>query len=253
MRSNVCFALTLLTMLCGCDARLASSLSEAEANEVVAALDTHGIGAEKSASSGSGEAAGFDVAVSRGDLAEALSVLTSRGLPRREEPGIAETYREPSLVPTPTEERARYLSALGGEIARSLERVEGVVDARVHVAVPDTSDMPLDAPPPSPRASVLISTTSRARITDAEVVRLVGGSIEGIDANAIAVVRVRVSEPSQRSHLANVGPFRVAAGSASVLRIALVASLAVHALMAAALFVVARRTRPIVTDAVETT
>src|SRR5690349_10882542 len=155
MRTHLVFVSLIALLTSACDARLASSLTEAQANELVAALDSHGIGAEKSASSGSGQEAAFDVAVQRGELAEALTVLEARGLPRREEPGIAETYREPALVPTPTEERARYLSALSGEIAQSLERVEGVVDARVHVAVPDTSNVPLDVAAPTPRASVL--------------------------------------------------------------------------------------------------
>lgn len=244
MRACVLTEIVLIAFLAaGCDARLASGLTERQANELVAALDAHGIGADKSVAAGVSEVATFDVAVAQGELAEALRLLESRGLPRRAEPGIAETYSEPSLVPTPTEERARYLSALGGEIAQSLERVEGVVDARVHVAVPDTSSLPLDAPIPGPRASVLLSTTSRARITDGEVARLVGGSIEGIDAGSIAVVRVRVSEPRTRSHLASVGPFRVASSSAMPLRLALLVSLVVHALMAVALFVVVRRAR----------
>lgn len=246
MRCPVLPALFLFS-LTACEARVATGLDEDQANEVVAALDGAGIGADKAPSAGAGgQTATFDVSVGRAELADALTLLAARGLPRREEPGVAETYGEPSLVPTPTEERARYLAALGGEIARSLERVEGVVDARVHVALPDTSSLPLDAAPPAPRASVLLSTTSRARITDVDVSRLVAGSIEGIEPGAIAVVRVRVSEPAVRSALATVGPFRVAASSAAPLRVALVVALALHAALAAALFVFVRRARTLV-------
>ena len=50
---------------------------------------------------------------------------------RPRQDGFGEIFGKGSLVPTPTEERALYVEALSGELARTLESVEGVTSARV--------------------------------------------------------------------------------------------------------------------------
>src|SRR5690606_28919827 len=106
---------------------------------------------EPGASSG-----GYRVLVASDEVAAALSVLRAEELPRAPEPGLHDVFGRASLVPTATEERARLTAALGGELARSVESIDGVLDARVHVALPDASELPLDVAPPRPRASVLV-------------------------------------------------------------------------------------------------
>ena len=57
---------------------------------------------------------------------------------------LERTFAQASLVPTATEERVRAAQALSGELSRSLERLEGVLDARVHLSLPDAREAPLD-------------------------------------------------------------------------------------------------------------
>ena len=71
-----------------------------------------------------------------GDASRAQRLLSERELPRPRPPGFGEVFGKGSLVPTPTEEHALYLHALAGELARSLEAIDGVVGARVHLGLP---------------------------------------------------------------------------------------------------------------------
>ena len=137
---------------CGCQAELAGGLSENDANAMIVALDRAGISASKHAEAGS-EPPAYVVSVGPDDVADALAVVRAEGLPRAIEPGVVEVFGEGSLVPTPTEERARFMAATSGEIARSIEAIDGVLDARVHVAVPDTSSFSLVAPRVSSRTA----------------------------------------------------------------------------------------------------
>src|SRR4029079_8098004 len=91
------------------------------------------------------------------DAVRALELLRAAGLPRGQRTGFAEVYGQPSLVPTATEERARYVEALSGEIERTLETVDGVVSARVHLVLEESD--PLDGKSRVPaQAAVLLKT-----------------------------------------------------------------------------------------------
>lgn len=232
---------SLACVLAGCSARVAGGLDESRANEAVAALEERGIASEKRAE-GTGAEVRFAVEVARGDLGEALRVLDSSSLPRHPDPGISETYAEPSLVPSPTEDRARYHAAVAGELARTLERIDGVVEARVHVASPPQDELALDAEPAPARAAVLV-TTRRGRAIDASAVRaLVVGAVDGLAPDSVNVVLVPArSLPSRGSRYARVGPFRVSPSSASLLGVTLAASFLTHIGLASALLVVLRR------------
>ncbi|AKF07597.1 hypothetical protein [Sandaracinus amylolyticus] len=218
-RARLCFALAAL--LAGCRAEIERGLPEAQANEVLVALDEHGIHAVKEPERGEGS---FAILVSGDDVASALAVLRAEELPRAPDPGLHDLFGTASLVPTATEERARLTAALGGELARTIEAIDGVLDARVHVALPDASELPLDAPPPRPRASVLIRHRgARAPYDDAAIQRLVAGAIQGMDPGDVAVVGVAAPEPATPAgaHLASLGPIAVARGSIGTLKLVL--------------------------------
>ncbi|HZH03946.1 MAG TPA: hypothetical protein VEY30_09190, partial [Myxococcaceae bacterium] len=123
-------ALSLLALM-GCRADVRHGLDERQANEVQSALQGRGIDAEKVAESGKKPV--WTVRVRREQAVDAVRVLADLGLPRQRPPGFSEVFGKGSLVPTPTEERALFLQALSGELAQTLEAVEGVISARVHL------------------------------------------------------------------------------------------------------------------------
>jgi type III secretion protein J len=237
--------LAVAVALAGCEATVASGLDEAQANAVVVALEGDGIGASKEASAGTSDEARFDVRVPADDVGHALVALSSAELPRDDEPGIAEVFGEGGLVPTATEERARYVSALGGELARSIEGIEGVLDARVHIALPEPRDFALDQEAPRPRASVLVKKrAAAAAIDETQVQSLVAFAVSGMQRDDVAVVIVEVPTPAaSQSTLTRIGPIAVTHGSAPILKGVLGGAFALDAILALALVFVWMRKR----------
>jgi type III secretion protein J len=228
----------LLLLLAACSTPIRHGLDEPAANEVLTALERAGIGAEKTRDDASGPTA-FVVRVSAGDAVRALDVLHAVGLPRGQRAGFAETYGQPSLVPTATEERARYLHALSGEIERTLETADGVVGARVHLVLEEADELG-DRPKAPAHAAVLLKTRG-STIKEAEVQKLVAGSVPGLAAASVAVVSTPAAEVPGAGSLAPVGPLRVTPGTKALLMTALIVALAVLALLAALLLFTARR------------
>jgi type III secretion protein J len=239
-------ALGVLIALGGaCSTNILHGIDERAANDAARALERAGIGAEKVAEDNTATAGGarFTLRVSSGDGARALDLLRALGLPREPRHGFSETYGQPSLIPTPSEERARYVDALAGEIERTLEGVDGVVSARVHLVLEEEDPLAVDAKPRAgARAAVLLTTLpGRTPIARQDVQRLVAGSVSGLDAAAVVVVAAAAAEPAGVTTLTAVGPLRVTPGSRALLVGALAAGLGLLALLAALLLVTARR------------
>ena len=231
-----------------CSTNILHGVDERAANDAARALERAGIGAEKVAEeaggAGNGTSARFSVRVARGEGARALDLLRALGLPREPRHGFSETYGQPSLIPTASEEHARYIDALAGEIERTLESVDGVVSARVHLVLEEADPLAVDGKPrAAARAAVLLATRpGTTPLAREDIQRLVAGSVAGLDAQAVAVVvtaapAATVDQPS----LAAVGPLRVTPGSRALLVGALAVGLGVLALLAALLLMTARR------------
>jgi type III secretion protein J len=184
-------AVAALIALAGCGRdEVVHGLDEGQANAVVVALDEAGIAAEKRRDDAGSEER-WAVAVPAGVAAHARRVLSERGLPRPRAPGFAEVFGEGSMVPTPTEERALYLHALAGELSRTVEAIDGVVAARVHLALPPHDPL-RPGPAAPPRAAVLVKASpgARGRIEPLTpgVRALVAGAVEGLDPATVSVV-----------------------------------------------------------------
>jgi type III secretory pathway lipoprotein EscJ len=186
----------------GCSTPIQHGLDETAANEVLTALERGGIEACKARDEVNSEA--FVISVPKVHAVRALQILQSLGLPRGRRAGFGEVYKQASLVPTPTEERARYLEALAGEIERTLQH---------------------------------------SRLREADVQKLVAGSVAGLSPEAVAVVVTPATEvPSQRAPaLASVGPLKMDPASRKLLVGILLAGLAIIATLAILLFLTARR------------
>ena len=225
----------------GCSAPIQQGLDETAANEMVTSLERGGIGASKNRD----DDGAFSVTVAKGDVLAAMELVRSLGLPRGPRSGLHEVYKQPSLVPTPTEERARYVDALTGEVARTLETVDGVVSARVHLVLPEIDPLAIDGKPRvAAQAAVLLKTrTKPLPIGEKDVQRLVAGSVPGLDPSAVAVVITPAAElvSGPGAGLVSFGPLRLSPGSRGIVVAAAACCVALLTLLASLVLVLSRR------------
>ncbi len=221
----------------GCNVPVAASLDEDDANRIVLALDRSNIDATKEVDPiAEGK---VRVVVARDDVARALSAMRDEELPRPRPQGVLDSMDKGALVPSQAAEHAQYVAGLAGDLERTLESVDGVLGARVHLNLAP-SDALRDGPPPKTTASVLIEHRgSTPPLTNDAVQKLVAGGVSGLALQDVSVVMVSRPAPAARGEmqLAHVGPIAVARGSVRALQatlaglVALVALLAFAALM----------------------
>lgn len=196
--------------LSGCGGEeLLHGLDEVQANEILVVLDEADLAAEKRREEGSDGQ--WTVSVGGRDAARARRILAERELPRPRPPGFGEVFGKGSMVPTPTEEHALYLHALAGELSRSVESIDGIVEARVHLGLPQPDPLrPGDRPPP--RGAVLVkcrpASCEAVRALEPGIRALVAGAADGLEEGAVSVViapgaaaRAAAAAPSRRSPL----------------------------------------------------
>ena len=185
--------LSAAAMLAGCDKEttLHSGLEEQQANLVMAALLDAGMSCHKAA----GEEGTWNVMVAEKRFAEAVNLLERMGLPRRARQGIGEVFKKTGMISSPGEERIRFMDALAQDIARTISMIDGVVDARVHVVLPENDPFARNALPSS--AAVAIRSRWDADISDLvpSVKGLVKNAIEGLAYEKIQVTIFKDEPP----------------------------------------------------------
>ncbi len=194
LRLGMLAALACL-LLAGCTgAPLYSDLDEQQANEVTAALQAAGIGASKAPSPSK---QGWEVRVGRNEFPQAMQVLYDRGLPRARYASMCEVFKKEGFASSAIEERARYQCSLEQEIAHTLSRIPGVVDARVHIALPERDPLGGDSKVSS--ASVMIFERPGADLSNAEtaIKVTVKDGVQGLDdVNKVTVKFIPMTAPT---------------------------------------------------------
>jgi len=193
--------LALLLTLSGCGGQeLYSRLSEREANEMVAMLLNAGLSAEKRKL----DEETFAVTTSGRFFAQAVELLHANGYPRDRFDNLGEVFKKEGFVSSPLEERARLIHALSQEIANTIASIDGVVMARVHLAVPERDPLNDDAKPSS--ASVFIKHRRDIDLSTniSQIKALVVNGVEGLPYDNVTVA-LFPSEPwpAPRDHPAS--------------------------------------------------
>jgi type III secretion protein J len=237
----LCLVPCLALGLGACAVPIEAGLDDAEANRVFVALDHASIEASKEPDPGA--EGKWRVSVAQSDMARALTVMRDEGLPRQDKPGVLEAVGRGSLVPSEAAEHAELIAAIASELERSIQSIDGVLVARVHLNVPPASPL-RDLAPPRGTASVLIEHRGAMPPISADSVqRLVAGGVTGLLSTDVVVVMVpHASAPTYLGgDLAHVGPIAVARASVQKLQAALVGLVALVAILAAATLVLYSR------------
>lgn len=124
-------------LLCGCREPLYTQLTEQEANDIVAVLARAGIDGAKSPQGDKG----WGVDVYPSDIATAVDALNAAGLPRNRFASLGEMFKREGIVATPTEERVRFMHGVSQELSHTLTGIDGVIDARVHLVIPQNDPL----------------------------------------------------------------------------------------------------------------
>ena len=190
---TLAFALALLT---GCEeiATLFSGLEESQANGVIAALNDAGIGADKAP----GDEGTWNVTIEKADFADAANLCDRKGLPKRAFHGVGEVFKKTGMVSSPSEERIRFMDAIAQDLARTISMIDGVVDARVHVVLPENDPFAKNVLPSS--AAVAIRSRWDVDLKDVvpQVKSLVKNAIEGLAYEKISVTIFQDQPPAKK-------------------------------------------------------
>lgn len=172
-------------LLAGCRKQLYGSLSEEEANAVLAVLLEASIPAEKQA----GDEGVFVVMVEESEFAGAVRVLAEHALPGQRFDNLGTVFGKNAMFSTPMEEKARYLYAMQEELSSTLSRIDGVLLARVHLVMPESDQMGRDLIPPS--AAVFVKHLDDERhdpdMHRRQIRDLIAASVPKLDRDAIVV------------------------------------------------------------------
>jgi type III secretion protein J len=232
-------AVAFLLCLLGCGVPVEVGLDDPEANRVFLALDRAGVDATKELDPTT--EGRWRISVAREDVARALVAMKDDALPRGEPAGAGNDGTKGALVQSETAEQAQVLAATAQSLRASLESIDGVLGARVHLAAPPPSTGLLhEAPTSRGSASVLFEYRGATPPVSADSVqRLVAGAVTGLAATDVSVVMVPFSAPAAPAGgvLAHVGPIAVARSSMARLEAALVGLVSVAAVLACAVLV----------------
>ncbi|WP_368640207.1 type III secretion inner membrane ring lipoprotein SctJ [Castellaniella ginsengisoli] len=205
-------ALALLAA-CGSNVTLYSAASEGEANELLSVLLDAGIRAEKTIGK-----EGAAIAVDSAQVARALDILRSQGLPRERFDGMGQIFRKEGLVSSPLEERARYIYALSQELTNTLSQMDGVLAARVHVVLPERGEIGESATPSTAAVFIKHQVGYSFDALRPQIRQLVTHAIPGLTEDRVSITLVSAQPGAGTAHEApvqvSVLGFQVAQGSA---------------------------------------
>lgn len=183
----------LVVGLTGCgEVALHHQLTEFEADKILVLLDKNDITASKERQV-DGQDITWTINVGQSNVAAARRLLVENNLPQRPELGLSGVYSEKGLIPTPEEQRARFLLALKGEIINALRKIPGVHEVGVVLNVPAKREMDLgDSEPVRPSASVVLRLADpsmlHAELTEEKIRRFVANAIPELEPSNVIVL-----------------------------------------------------------------
>jgi type III secretion protein J len=179
-----------LILLAGCKMPLYSGLTEIEANEILSVLLQEGLDAEKVLGDKT-----FTIEVDKADLSLALSLLKQNALPRPKNATLCNLFKKEGMLSTPGEERVRFLCGVQEELTQTLLRIDGVLDARVHIVTPENDPLADKIKPSSGAVFVKHIPELDVNMLRTQVAQMVSKSVEGLTPDQVSITLLRTANP----------------------------------------------------------
>lgn len=207
---RVLLALTACAILAGCGGASYETLVEVEtqkqANVVLVELARANITDTRVGTGGDRRTPTIVISVPNDQLFAARELLVRLNLPEQSPPGFDEMLAKRGFIPTETEERARLMHAVSGEISRTFEIYDDIVSARVHVVLPDETVFdPEQADQARPSALVVLKyrpsphandEAASTPLTVEQAQHMVADAVEGLNVEDVTVAFTPVVAPT---------------------------------------------------------
>jgi type III secretion protein J len=184
-RARLLAVVSACVLLVGCGpAELYSGLSEREVNEMMTVVKEAGIDGGKVSKDGKT----WTLVAPGSDFTDAVSLLESRGYPKESYETLGQVFKKDGLLSTPMEEHARLIYGLSQELSNTISTMDGVIVARVHIALPTDDPMAESQKPSS--ASVFVKYDPQVDVTGdvGQIKALVVNSVEGLPYDRVSVL-----------------------------------------------------------------
>lgn len=198
MKLNSFACLFALLMMMGCDRYdvVMAGLPQGEANEALVLLRESNIDAKKEMEP-SKKIQLYQIKVKSSDTVAAMRLLVDNRLPRTERAGLKDIYPPGSagLIPTKSEEHARFLMASQGEVEALFKVIPGIKDARVVLSFDPPSEILKNQNQKTASVVLLYQNISDrgSPISDEDAKRLVASSINGLSSNDVTIVQKEIA------------------------------------------------------------
>lgn len=184
-----------------------NGLDERDANEILVFLAAKNIDAYKikAVSEGAGGGKGptlWDISVDNEKVTEAMALLNANGLPRRRGQNLLEIFAAGGLVPSEMQDKIRYQAGLSDQIASTIRKIDGVLDADVQLSFPEEDPLNPRAIKPPITAAVFVKHNGILDDPNSQLIpkirRFVAASVQGLSYDNVTVIadRARFSEAS---------------------------------------------------------
>ena len=182
---NKVFRMLLLAtlLLCGCKVDLYTTLPEDEATVMMARLLEHGIVCEKLFSK-----QGWALSLDKSDMSAAVRLLSAEGYPKRKFMTTGQIFGQRGLISSPQEDKIRYIYGISQEIAETITQMDGVLEARVHMVLPENDPLSDSLKPSSASVFVEYDPASQVRQNITQIKHLVLNGIEGLTIDKVSVI-----------------------------------------------------------------
>jgi type III secretion protein J len=185
LRTSV-LALCLFVLAACNQQEVFTGLTESEANEIAATLLSNGVEATKTTVTDKG----VSISVGRDNFLAAIKILKDNGLPRPVKEDLGTIFKKSGITSTPFEERVRFTYGLSQEIEKTLNTIDGVVIARVHLVIPESPEFGKEVRPSSASVFIKYKAGTDIEFLTPQIRRLVANAIDGLNYAAVNVATV---------------------------------------------------------------